>query len=146
MYKKYKERKMLNTARTAHRNALGNAKNAFQTDAKKVLTVCSAGMLRSPTAANVLNREYGYNTRAVGMMPEYALVPMSEVLIYWADELVFMENWHLEKFQTDFDYFGPASSKLETGQYQVLNIPDDFDWMHEELQKHILNIYNPDVV
>ena len=145
MYDKYKERKMLNTAKHAHRNALGNAKNGFQTDAKRVLTVCSAGMLRSPTAANVLHKEYGYNTRAVGMMPEYALVPMSEVLIYWADEIVFMEQWHMEKFQLEFDYFGPANEKMETGKYQVLNITDDYDWNNETLQKAILETYKPNL-
>ncbi len=132
---------MVMEAQTAHRNQLGNAKNSYQTEAKRVLTICSAGILRSPTAAVLLNKEYGFNCRPAGIVAEYALIPVSEVLIHWADEFVFMEDWHLDKFKVDFHYFGPASSKLETGHYQVLNIPDNFDWMHPELQKHIINTY-----
>ncbi len=37
-----------------NRNRWGNIDNPYQGSAKKVLCVCSAGMLRSPTAANVL--------------------------------------------------------------------------------------------
>lgn len=46
------------------KNQLANVGNRFQTKTKKVLCVCSAGLLRSPTLANVLNLKYGFNTRA----------------------------------------------------------------------------------
>jgi len=35
-----------------------NITNPYQTKAKKVLCLCSAGMLRSPTIANTLHKEY----------------------------------------------------------------------------------------
>ena len=48
-------------------NRLGNSKNPYQGDFKKVLCVCSAGLLRSPTAAWVLsNAPFNFNTREIG--------------------------------------------------------------------------------
>lgn len=75
-------------------NRIANCKNFFQGDSKKVLCVCSAGLLRSPTAAFVLSGEpFNFNTRAVGITQEYALIPVDQVLLYWADEIVCMEPW-----------------------------------------------------
>ena len=76
----------------ATRNQLSNVSNYFQGNAKKVLCVCSAGLLRSPTVANVLHQELGYNTRAVGTAKEYALIPITEALVAWADEIVFVDE------------------------------------------------------
>ena len=75
-------------------NQLANVGNPFQGKAKKVLCVCSAGLLRSPTLANVLHRQFGFNTRAVGYCQEYALIPISQALIWWADEIVFVNHLH----------------------------------------------------
>lgn len=123
-------------------NRLANSRNPFQTDAKKVLTVCSAGLLRSPTAAKVLSEAYGFNCRAAGIVEEYALVPVTEVLVYWADEIVFMQQEHFDDFQDMFDSFGPANGLIDHSMYQILDIPDNFSWMDEELQKHILDKYD----
>ena len=58
------------------RNRLHNATNPYQGSYKKVLCVCSAGMLRAPTAAVVLSRPpYDFNTRAVGTDLGTALIP-----------------------------------------------------------------------
>lgn len=74
-----------------NRNRLANSKNEFQGAYKRVLCICSAGLLRSPTASFVLSQEpYNYNTRAAGLSKEYALVPVDEVLLHWADEVVCM--------------------------------------------------------
>ena len=49
-------------------NRIANSTNPFQKDYKRVLCVCSAGLLRSPTAAYVLSQApYNYNTRAAGL-------------------------------------------------------------------------------
>lgn len=72
------------------KNQLANVANRFQTKTKKVLCVCSAGLLRSPTLANVLNLKYGFNTRPVGADKEFALIPITQALIWWADEIVFV--------------------------------------------------------
>ena len=119
------------------RNQLANVGNPFQGKAKKVLCVCSAGMLRSPTLANVLHRQFGFNTRAVGSCQEYALIPISQALIWWADEIVFVN-------QENFDDLDDLE-KEEIGDIgvpiTVLDVHDDFDWNDPELQALLLEEY-----
>lgn len=112
---------------------LNTAKNGFQTTAKKVLCVCSAGILRSPTAARVLAENYGYNTRAVGCMEDYALIAIDQVLIEWADEIVFMEYFH----------FNDTKSRFDIGHKKciILDIEDEFDYMDQRLVYNILESY-----
>lgn len=74
-------------------NRLANVHNKYQGVHKRVLCVCSAGLLRSPTAAVVLSQEpFNFNTRAAGLTQEFALIPVDEVLLEWADEIVCMES------------------------------------------------------
>ena len=96
--------------------------NPYQGTDKKVLFVCSAGLLRSATAARIYAKKY--NTRACGCM-SYALVPLSDNLIAWADEIVFVnkENYDFVKDQVDF---GPT-------KIVVLDIPDQFPHMDPRL-------------
>lgn len=119
------------------RNQLANVGNPFQGKAKKVLCICSAGLLRSPTLANVLHRQLGFNTRAVGSCQEYALIPISQALIWWADEIVFVN-------QENFDDLGDLE-KLEIEdvgvKVTVLDVHDDFDWNDPELQALLLEEY-----
>lgn len=77
-------------------NRLANTKNAYQGKMKKVLAVCSAGLLRSPTIAWVLSNEpYNCNTRAAGISNEYALVVLDLPLVEWADEIVCADKDHV---------------------------------------------------
>jgi len=117
------------------RNRIHNCGNPYQGQYKKVLCVCSAGLLRSPTAANVIHKEFGYNTRAAGITPDYALVPIDEVLLTWADEIVCMEDWQRNQLQTlieEFDLNTPIN---------CLNVPDEFAFMDPKLQELILTAY-----
>lgn len=111
--------------------------NACQGDATKVLCVCSAGVLRSPTMANVLNQTFGYNTRAVGTIIGFALIPLTEALICWADEIVFV----------DFDTYDALDVviKEDITEYgckiTYLNIPDDYDYNDPILKDIIIQQY-----
>lgn len=116
-------------------NRLANTKNRFQTAAKRVLCVCSAGLLRSPTAANVLHQEYGYNTRAAGSNKEYALIPLDVVLIDWADELVFVEKAVYDEVQRLF------GEDLKGKRSIVLALPDKYEWNDPELRSIIAKQY-----
>ena len=120
-------------------NRRWNLKNPHQTEAKKVLTVCSAGLLRSPTAANVLQAKYGYNTRAAGVNFEYALVRVDEALLVWADEIIAVHadvTPDLLGLAEDFGVLEEVQDKLYT-----LDVPDIYPWMHPELQETILKQY-----
>lgn len=115
-------------------NQLANTKNSFQGDSKRVLCVCSAGLLRSPTAAHVLAVHYGYNTRAAGCREEYALIPVSQALLHWADEVVFMEECHKRIVEQEYP-------EVELPTHYVLDVPDMFVRGDPQLEKLILKKY-----
>lgn len=119
-------------------NRLANCKNRYQGDAKKVLCVCSAGLLRSPTAAIVLAQEYGYNTRSAGCNPDYAMIPVDDVLLTWADEIVVMEDDHAERIKKiASNGLGNIIDKPLT----VLNIEDRYAFGDPELIRLIKEKY-----
>lgn len=119
-------------------NRLHNVTNPHQTTAKKVLCLCSAGLLRSPTVANVLHQEWGYNTRAAGTSRDYALVELDEVLVKWADEIVCVEGDIYSDLISRFD-----GSKL---RIIVLNLPDMYEWNDPELRALISKQYNDSTI
>lgn len=122
----------------AKRNQLANVVNKYQTEVKKVLCVCSAGLLRSPTMANALHQELGYNTRAAGSSEEYALIPISVALIYWADEIVFVNS---ENF-SECLYHNEEYDSIIRRKAVVLSIEDDFEWNDPVLKQNLLDQYN----
>lgn len=112
-------------------NRLANCKNRFQGTYKKVLCVCSAGLLRSPTAALILSQEpFNYNTRACGITEEFALIPIDDVLIDWADELVVMDS----TMET-------ALSKKTSKPIINLNIEDKYEYRNTILMDLIKTQY-----
>ena len=121
----------------ATRNQRGNVNNPYQTGAKRVLVVCSAGLLRSPTGANVLHQEFGYNTRSAGSSEDFALIPVSEALICWADEIVFVNhgNFHECKFKNEELW------PMIEGKAIVLDIEDNFCWNDQQLKEQFLQQY-----
>lgn len=114
-------------------NRLSNASNPYQGKYKKVLCVCSAGLLRSPTAAVVLSQPpYNYNTRAAGANKEYALVPLDPVLLSWADEIVCMEDEHeflIKKMMDD----GSRGFAVINKPIINLDIVDGYEYRNEDL-------------
>lgn len=122
---------------TATRNQLANITNPYQTEAKRVLCVCSAGLLRSPTMANTLHQEYGYNTRACGSSEDFALIPITEALVFWADEIVFVNKDNYKDVLHEEGYVDILREK----RVVVLDIPDQFSWNEEELVEIIKEQY-----
>ncbi len=115
-------------------NRMYNAKNPWQGSAVRTLCLCSAGLLRSPTAAVVLAQTFKRNTRAAGLEESYALIPVDQVLVEWADEVVVMTEQHAEMFRVAFpDYDKPLV---------ILGIPDNFGYMDDELVRRIKEKYN----
>ena len=111
-------------------NRLANSGNRYQGDSKKVLCVCSAGLLRSPTIAWVLgNLPYQWNTRAAGYNSEYALIIVDDVLVTWADEIICADqtaaNHLLKKWEESLPHV------------RVFDIPDDYGYKHPDLIKLI---------
>lgn len=103
-----------------------NAQNQYQGDWLRVLCVCSAGLLRSPTLAWVLSNEpYNCNTRAAGSHPEYGLVVVDQVLLNWAQAVVFVNPENHQRV---------LERKLSLpSEVYVLNVPDRFAFRDPEL-------------
>ena len=117
-------------------NRLGNCTNPYQGEFKRVLCVCSAGLLRSPTAALVLSQEpFNHNTRAAGIDGEFALVEVDDVLLTWADEVVCMSEFQQERLVGKL-------KKLDIQKTIInLDIPDSFSYRDLKLQKLIIDGY-----
>lgn len=99
-------------------------RNQFQGSDKRVLFVCSAGILRSATGARIYAHKY--NTRCAGS-EAYALIPVTSDLLLWADEVVFVNPENHVSVSRKFD--------LDRTPHRVLNIPDSYEHMHPELIK-----------
>ena len=122
------------------RNQLGVIFNAYQGRVKKVLTVCSAGCLRSPTAAHILSSPpFNFNTRCAGTSEEYAIVPVTEALVAWADVILVMD-------QSQRDYIMAMQNKMfnetqctmnefEFKPIHNLEIEDEYDYRNPKLVK-----------
>lgn len=119
-------------------NRIGNAGNRYQGDFKRVLCVCSAGLLRSPTAALVLSQDpFNFNTRAVGVSQEYALVPIEQVHLHWADEIVTMEVAHSLMVESLLE----KTYKDVKPRIVQLDIPDEFAYRDPRLMDLIKQNY-----
>jgi len=109
-----------------------NSHNKWQGEYKRVLCVCSAGLLRSPTTAFVLSQEpYNYNTRSAGLTQEFALIPVDEVLLEWAEEIVCMNDKQKIELQ-----------RMTGKPVLALNIPDQFEYRNPELIEIIKKNYD----
>jgi predicted protein tyrosine phosphatase len=116
------------------RNQLGVIFNAYQGKHKKVLAVCSAGCLRSPTAAHILSSEpWNFNTRCAGTSAEYAIVPVTEALIVWADVILVMDEWQQKHVNEMQNKLATEYEAFEYKQVINLDIPDNFDYRNPKL-------------
>ncbi len=104
--------------------------NPYQGFDKKVVFVCSAGILRSATAARIYAKKY--NTRCAGS-EDYALIPLSPDLIIWADQLVFVNEENYKTVCKKYD--------ISEKDVKVLAIPDNYPHMHPELIKEFERQY-----
>lgn len=135
-------------------NRLANCNNTFQGDHKKVLCVCSAGMLRSPTAAHILSSApYNFNTRAVGTVPEYALIPIDEALVVWADVIICMDEKQasvVNEIQQDIVTRFTGMNDFVQKPVYIVDIDDDYEYRNPKLvsmlQTQFLKMFEEDLL
>jgi len=117
---------------------IGNASNRHQGKYKRVLAVCSGGLLRSPTIAHTLAAEpYNYNTRSVGLDPDYALNLVDQVLLEWADEIVCADTEHEVTVKLKLMDIGITSKPVVN-----LKLPDVYPYRDRKLVHLIKKRYN----
>ncbi len=113
-------------------NRLWNCGNSFQGDDIKVLCVCSAGLLRSPTLARWLSRNFkNVNPRAVGTSEDHALIPLDHVHLTWADAILCADAMNFSFVQSKLTEFNMDR------EVHCLNLPDDFSFGDPILEDRI---------
>jgi predicted protein tyrosine phosphatase len=118
----------------------GVVRNPYQGTDKKVVFVCSMGILRSATGARLY--AHRYNTRTAGTWSD-ALIPLTPILMAWADELVFVNHHNYEQVKHSYEEEGHPGSFDKDFNIKVLDIPDAYEHMHPELIKAFHEQYEP---
>lgn len=102
---------------------------------KKVLCVCTSGLLRSPTAAFVLSQKpFNYNTRSAGVS-RLALIRVNTELLKWCEEIIVMEREQLSFVKK------MLKRRKIFKEVVCLDIPDKFDFREKKLVSLIKKRY-----
>jgi len=88
--------------------------------------LCSRNQWRSPTAEKVYNQYNGIKARSAGTSPR-ARHTVTTADINWADIIFVMEHKHKQRLKAQF------SRLLQYKPIQVLDIPDEYQYMDEAL-------------
>jgi predicted protein tyrosine phosphatase len=91
-----------------------------------VLFICSQNKWRSPTAEYIFAVGFNLNTRSAGTS-KHAKHTVNLQDIRWADLIFVMEFKHKKSLQEKF------RKELQSKKVIVLDIPDDYHYMDDEL-------------
>ena len=92
----------------------------------RLLFLCSRNQWRSPTAEKVYQNDPRVEVRSAGVSAA-ARCRVSEKLLLWADLVLVMEHEHKQRLREQFPEF------VRELRIEVLDIPDDYEFMNPEL-------------
>ncbi|MBO9674946.1 MAG: protein tyrosine phosphatase [Sphingobacteriaceae bacterium] len=95
-----------------------------------ILFVCSRNKWRSATAETIYKNHPEHQVRSAGTAPS-ARIKITSKLIIWADLIFVMEKKHKQRI---VEHFPQESYEKDI---IVLDIPDDYQYMDEELIEEI---------
>ena len=95
-----------------------------------ILFVCSRNKWRSATAETLYKNHPDHEVRSAGTAPS-ARVKINAKHIVWADAIFVMEKKHKQILTERFE------TELMEKELVILNIPDDYEYMDEELIEEI---------
>lgn len=90
-----------------------------------ILFICSKNQWRSPTAETIYRQDPRFNVRSAGINSG-AKKRINEKALRWADLILVMENKHKKAILARY-------RNLDLPDIFVLDIPDDYQYMSEEL-------------
>ena len=93
---------------------------------KNILFICSRNQWRSPTGEKVWRNHSELKVRSAGTSPS-AKRTVNTKDIQWADIIFVMEEKHKNRLKAKF------TQLLNFKDIQVLDIPDEYQYMDEEL-------------
>ncbi|MDE6726390.1 MAG: protein tyrosine phosphatase [Oscillospiraceae bacterium] len=97
-----------------------------------LLFLCSQNKRRSLTAERLFDGYNGHRARSAGT-ENNARIKVTSGLIGWADMIFCMEKKHLRRIREKYP------EELHNKKTVCLNIPDDYEYMDEELQELLLS-------
>lgn len=103
----------------------------------KILFVCAMNKQRSATAERIYRNDPRVEVRSAGVRVD-ANRRVSEVDLRWADIVYAMESGHKRRIVQQFE-------GLELPRIDVLEIPDDFEFMDPELQEALHMMLDPEI-
>lgn len=103
----------------------------------RILFVCAMNKRRSVTAEQLYRRDARLEVRSAGVRTE-ARRKVSEADLLWADVVFAMERSHQRWLRMQFP-------NLELPPIEVLEIPDDYDYMAPELQEMLRLTLDPEI-
>jgi predicted protein tyrosine phosphatase len=101
-----------------------------------ILFVCSRNQWRSPTAETIYKNQQGLSVRSAGTEPS-ARIKITAKLIHWADIIFVMEKRHKQRIIENF------RDNCQSKEIIILDIPDDYQFMDEELIDSIKRSVEP---
>lgn len=90
-----------------------------------LLIICGKNKRRSRTGEFIFKNDSRFNVRSAGLSPKSDR-KISEADLNWADLVYVMETEHRTKIRDLYRH-------LELPSIEVLHIPDEYDFMDEEL-------------
>lgn len=102
----------------------------------KTLFICSANLLRSPTAEHVFSGWPGVEADSAGLRIG-ATVRLSPEQLEWADIVFVMEQRHLDKLREEY------GKHIKDKRVVCLDIPDNYEYMDPELVEILVKKVGP---
>lgn len=97
-----------------------------------ILFVCSQNKRRSLTAEKILDGYNGHNVLSAGT-EKNSRVKITPGIIGWADMIFCFEKKHLRRLKDSY------SDEIAGKTVITMNIPDEYEYMDEELQDMIMS-------
>lgn len=101
-----------------------------------LLFICSRNNWRSPTAEEIYKNVQSILVKSAGTEPS-ARVRVSAKHLTWADIIFVMEKKHKQRLQENFP------NEIQDKKLIVLDIPDEYTFMDEELVESLKMGINP---
>ena len=111
-------------------NELGDSLKEFVK--RRRLFVCSGGLDRSPTAAELFNDSDKYEAKFCGIHPIIASIPLTKQALEWADEIFCMEPEHKRFILEMFPLIIVKKSEII-----ILGIGNEYTRNDAELKKQL---------
>lgn len=99
-----------------------------------ILVVCGRNKKRSRSAEHLFKNDNRFNIRSAGLSPKSDR-KISENDLNWADLVLVMENGQRAKIHELYRY-------MELPQIEILHIPDDYEFMDEDLVEMLVDRIN----